>query len=150
MLEEALIHSDQQGLTEAWLAEEFGWDKPAPPPPGRGQQRETIAWFMDRQVRRMIQCVCSTAVLCVCICIYLAGRSSARPLPGSWTARCDRRTITFKNISVCLLRMCVYQDVCMRCMIAWFTDRQVQHEDQAIVVGLLLGHVWLRELACAG
>jgi hypothetical protein len=52
MLEEALIHSEQGGLTEAWLAEEFGWDKPAPPPPGRGQQRETIAWFMDRQVRR--------------------------------------------------------------------------------------------------
>jgi hypothetical protein len=51
MLEEALIHSNQQGLTEAFLAEEFGWDKPAPPPPGRGQQRETIAWFMDRQVR---------------------------------------------------------------------------------------------------
>ncbi|WIA41568.1 hypothetical protein OEZ86_008933 [Tetradesmus obliquus] len=49
LLEEAFIHNSQEGLTEAWLAEEFGWDKPAPPPPGRGQQRETVAWFMDRQ-----------------------------------------------------------------------------------------------------
>lgn len=48
MLEDAFIHSDQQGLTEAFLAQEFGWQKEAPPPP-RG--RETIAWFMDRQVR---------------------------------------------------------------------------------------------------
>lgn len=46
MLEDAFIHSDQQGLTEAFLAQEFGWQKEAPPPP-RG--RETIAWFMDRQ-----------------------------------------------------------------------------------------------------
>jgi hypothetical protein len=50
MLEDMMIDSDKQGLTEAWLAEEFGWDKPTPPPLGRGQQRETIAWFMDRQV----------------------------------------------------------------------------------------------------
>lgn len=49
MLQDALIHSDQQGLTEAWLAEEFGYDRP--PPPLRGNnQRETIAWFVDRQV----------------------------------------------------------------------------------------------------
>lgn len=47
MLEDAFIHSDQQGLTEAFLAQEFGWTKEAPPP-ARG--RETIAWFMDRQV----------------------------------------------------------------------------------------------------
>jgi hypothetical protein len=48
MLEDAFIHSDQEGLTEAFLAQEFGWSKEAPPP-ARG--RETVAWFMDRQVR---------------------------------------------------------------------------------------------------
>jgi hypothetical protein len=48
MLEDAFIHSDQEGLTEAFLAQEFGWQKEAPPP-ARG--RETVAWFMDRQVR---------------------------------------------------------------------------------------------------
>jgi hypothetical protein len=33
MLEDMMIDSDKQGLTEAWLAEEFGWDKPTPLPP---------------------------------------------------------------------------------------------------------------------
>ncbi|KAF6258518.1 kinase-like domain-containing protein [Scenedesmus sp. NREL 46B-D3] len=53
LLEEAFTHSKQQGLTEAWLAEEFGWSKAAPPPPGTGPQRETIAWFMNRQSEQL-------------------------------------------------------------------------------------------------
>jgi hypothetical protein len=69
MLEDAFIHSDQQGLTEAFLAQEFGWQKDAPPSP-RG--RETIAWFMDRQVgwqpnkQRTTSCAQYSAAPAVC------------------------------------------------------------------------------------
>jgi hypothetical protein len=47
-MEEALIHSDQGGLTEAQLAEEFGYTKSAPVAPRN--QSQTIAWWQERQV----------------------------------------------------------------------------------------------------